>query len=161
MEYYRLYLPRHIAPRWRKFLNCDGRDFGYNVTPCLEAANVNKKEFAKCWTFVKSRTMPDEVFSWFKDAGFGQANRSHVRDAAFARKILQRYKDIEVYVSYVSSVGNCCGLGSVLVFVCVYYCENVYVSMYLSGCIFNSIVQPLDDGIVLTYIDRHFAWWHL
>ena len=101
MWYHRVYLPRHIAPRWRKFLNCDGRDFGYNVTPCLKAANVNKKEFAKCWTFVKSRTMPDEVFSWFKDAGFGQVTRRPARislTVAFVRKILQRYKDIEVYV---------------------------------------------------------------
>ena len=36
---------------------------------------------------------------------------------------------------------------------CAYHWGKVYVSMYLSGCMFNSIVQLLDDGIVLSYID--------
>ena len=65
--------------------------------------------------------MPDEVFSWFKDAGFGQVTRRPARislTVAFVRKILQRYKDIEVYVY---PMCDCCSRGSFLVFVCAYY----------------------------------------
>ena len=112
-----VYLPKHIIPRWRKFLNCEGGDIYNNVTPdrefvkfnryyysitaALKALNIDKEEFAKCWNFVRSRTMPGEVFSWFKDAGFGQVTRRPARislTVAFVRKILQRYKEIEVYV---------------------------------------------------------------
>ena len=102
----------HIIPRWRKFLNCEGGDVSNNVTPGskavniyynitsgLKAANINKKEFVKCWNFVKSRTTPEEIFSWFKDARFGQVTAQPARRplrVAFVRKILQRRKDIEV-----------------------------------------------------------------
>ena len=111
----RIHLPKHIIPRWRKFLNCEGGDIYNNVTPgrkfvksnpyyysitaALKAVNIDKEEFLKCWNFVKSRTMPDEVFSWFKDAGFGQIHSTSASTssrAAFVRKILQRYKDIKV-----------------------------------------------------------------
>ena len=73
----------------------------YSITAALKAANIDQEEFLKCWNFVKSRTMPDEVFSWFKDAGFGRVTRRPASTSlrvAFVRKILQRYKEIEVYV---------------------------------------------------------------
>ena len=100
-EKIRVRLPKHIHSRWRKFLKCDGERFYYQIGKALKAENINKEKFAKCWKFVRSRTMPDEVFSWFKDAGFGQVTRRPARislTVAFVRKILQRYKEVEVYV---------------------------------------------------------------
>ena len=80
-------------------MKSDRQAFSYPIPGALKAANIDKEEFAKCWKFVKSRTMPEEIFSWFKDAGFGQVTARPARRSlrvAFVRKILQRRKDIEV-----------------------------------------------------------------
>ena len=97
-----VYLPKLIISRWSKFLNSDRKrkKYWYVITAALEVENIDKEEFVKCWTFVRSRTRPEEVFSWFKDAAFGQIPRGPASTSlrvAFARKILQRYKEIEVY----------------------------------------------------------------
>ena len=83
--------------------------YDFAVTNALELANVSTKEFLKCWQFVRPRTPPDEVFSWFKDAGFRQGStKVSLRVPAvslkvvFVRKILQRYKEIiEVFGVYI------------------------------------------------------------
>ena len=63
---------------------------------------------------MRSRTPPDEVFSWLKDAGFGQERyykklsvRTPLR-VAFVRKILQRYKDVKVFRGYISTSDFLC-----------------------------------------------------
>ena len=78
---------------------------------------------------MKSRTMPDEVFSWFKDAGFGRFTRRPASTSlrvAFVRKILQRYKEIEVYVLiYVFHVCILLGKQRVYMFSIVFVCIPV------------------------------------
>ena len=97
-----VYLPKLIISRWNTFLKSDRKrkKYWYVITTALEVENVDKEEFLKCWKFVRPRTRPEEVFSWFKDAGFGQIHSTSARKSlrvAFVRKILQRYKDIKVY----------------------------------------------------------------
>ena len=95
-----VYLPRYLNSRWSKLVKSDQPCYYYHITAALKAINIDREEFLKCWDFVKSRTAPEEVFSWFKDAAFGQIPRGPASTSlrvAFARKILQRYKEIEVY----------------------------------------------------------------
>ena len=98
-----VYLPRLINSRWSKFLKSDRKrkKYWYVITAALEVENIDKEEFLKCWKFVRPRTKPDEVLSWFKYAGFGQgpmgtSRRTSLR-VAFVRTILQRYEDMEVF----------------------------------------------------------------
>ena len=93
-------LPIYFSSRWCKLVKYQQERYAYDVTTALRSANISKKEFSKCWQFVRSRTRPEEVFSWFKDAGFGQGYmKTYIRASltvTFVRKILQRYKDIKV-----------------------------------------------------------------
>ena len=96
-------LPTWLNLRWEKFVKRPHplRIYRYGVTAAVKAANISRKEFLKCWTFVRSRASRDDIFCWLKDAGFGQdsigkSRRTPLR-VAFVRKILQRYKDIKVY----------------------------------------------------------------
>ena len=93
-------LPSYFSSRWCKLVKYQQERYGYDVTTSLKSANISRKEFLECWRFVRSRTRPEKVFSWFKDAGFGQGSMPlHVRVSlrvTFVRKILQRYKDIKV-----------------------------------------------------------------
>ena len=95
-------LPKWINPRWGKFVKRPYplRLYQYGISPALKSANVSRKEFLKCWRFVRSRAAPDDVFSWLKDAGFGQGSIAKSRHrslrVAFVRKILQQYKDMKV-----------------------------------------------------------------
>ena len=94
-------VPMCILSRWQEIVNHHRAAYQYSVTNALHLANISGGKFLKCWEFVRSRTPPDEVFSWFKDAGFGQgfmmkSLRTPLR-VSFVRKIIQRYKDIEVF----------------------------------------------------------------
>ena len=96
-------LPKWINPRWNKFVKRPYplRMYQYGISPALKSANVSRKEFLKCWRFVRSRAAPDDVFSWLKDAGFGQGSIAKSRRTplrvAFVRKIIQQYKDMKVF----------------------------------------------------------------
>ena len=138
-------LPKYITSRWRKFLKSDQEIFEYNISTSVKAANIDKKEFVKCWNFVKSRTMPEEIFSWFKDARFGQITPRPARKSlrvAFIKTILQRYKDIEVCVHMcfpcvivmVWFVFSCV---CVCACVCAYFWEN---NMYMHVFVFCEFI---------------------
>ena len=97
-RYTSIVIPMRINARWRKLVKHRRTTYQYGVTKALNSANISRDEFLKCWRFVRPRTPPDELFSWFKEARFGQgpmkvSQRTPLR-MAFVRKILQRYKDI-------------------------------------------------------------------
>ena len=103
-RYTSIFVPTRINARWSKLVKHRRTTYQYGVTKALNSANIGREEFLKRWRFVKSRTPPDELFSWFKEARFGQgymkvSRRTPLR-VAFIRKILQRYTDIKVFRVY-------------------------------------------------------------
>ena len=97
-------LATHLNSKWCKVVKTQKSFYKYKIGAAIKSVNISKKEFLKCWGFVRARTPPDEVFSWFKDARFGQRSmkisRRMALRVAFVRRILQRYKDIEVFRIY-------------------------------------------------------------
>ena len=101
MKCTQLSVPIWLHSRWKEIVKRRRKYYQYSVTDALQSANIRGRKFLKRWRFVRSRTPPDELFSWFKDAGFGQGYmmqslRTSSR-VTFVRKIMQRYKDIKVF----------------------------------------------------------------
>ena len=97
-------LPTRLNSRWHKLVKNTNPQklYRYSVTGALKRAKISRQKFLKCWFSVRSRILPDEVVSLFKDAGFGlgyamKTSRRMALRVAFVRTILQRYKDMEVF----------------------------------------------------------------